>query len=48
MSRTNYPNDTEGKKALGDWLLPIEVMNLLELHNCTKIYHNRFNEIVNS
>ena len=38
----------EGKKALADWLLSVEVMDLPEFHDCTKAYHNWFNEIVNS
>ncbi len=36
----------EGKKALADWLLSVEVMDLLEFHDCTKAYHNWFNEII--
>ena len=38
----------EGKKALADWLLSVEVMDLPEFHDCTKAYHNWFNEIINS
>ena len=38
----------EGKKALADWLLSVEVMDLPEFHDCTKAYHNWFDEIVNS
>ena len=38
----------EGKKALSDWLFSVEVMDLPEFHDCTKAYHNWFNEIVNS
>ena len=38
----------EGRKALADWLLSVEVMDLLEFHDCTKAYHNWFNEIINS
>lgn len=38
----------EGKKALADWLLSVEVMDLPEFHDCTKAYHNWLNEIINS
>ena len=38
----------EGKKALADWLLSVEVMDLPEFQDCTKAYHNWFHEIINS
>ena len=38
----------EGKKALADWLLSVEVMDLPEFYDCTKTYHNWFQEIINS
>ena len=38
----------EGKRTLADWLLSVEVMDLPEFHDCTKAYHNWFNEIINS
>ena len=38
----------EGKRALADWLLSVEVMDLPEFHDCTKAYHNWFHEIINS
>lgn len=38
----------EGKKVLADWLLSVEVMDLTEFNDCTKAYHNWFNEIINS
>ena len=38
----------EGKRALADWLLSVEVMDLPEFHDCTKAYHNWFDEIINS
>ena len=38
----------EGKKALADWLLSVEVMDMPEFHDCTKAYHNWFHEIINS
>ncbi len=41
-------SSVEGRKCLADWLLAVEVMDLLEFHDCTKAYHNWFNEIINS
>jgi len=38
----------EGKKKLTDWLFSVEVMDLPEFHDCTKAYHNWFQEILNS
>ena len=38
----------EGKQKLKDWLLSVEVMDLPEFHDCTKAYHNWFQEILNS
>ena len=38
----------EGKRTLADWLLSVEIMDLPEFHDCTKAYHNWFNEIINS
>ena len=38
----------EGKQRLVDWLFSIEVMDLPEFHDCTKAYHNWFQEIINS
>ena len=38
----------EGKHKLADWLLAVEVMDLPEFQDCTKAYHNWFNEILNS
>ena len=38
----------EGKRALVDWLLSVETLNLPEFHDCTKAYHNWFQEIINS
>ena len=38
----------EGKRALAEWLLSVEVMDLPEFHDCTKAYHNWFHEIINS
>ena len=37
-----------GKQRLADWLLSVEVMDLPEFHDCTKAYHNWFQEILNS
>ena len=38
----------EGKQKLIDWLFSVEVMDLPEFHDCTKAYHNWFQEILNS
>ena len=48
LSVTRSKSAAEGKKALADWLLSVEVMDLPEFHDCTKAYHNWFNEIINS
>ena len=41
-------SSTEGRRKLADWLLSVEVMELPEFSDCTKAYHNWFNEILNS
>ena len=38
----------EGKQKLVDWLFSVEVMDLPEFQDCTKAYHNWFQEIINS
>ena len=38
----------DGKQKLINWLFSVEVMDLPEFHDCTKAYHNWFNEIINS
>ncbi len=38
----------EGRQRLIDWLWSVETMDLPEFHDCTKAYHNWFNEIINS
>ena len=38
----------EGKLKLADWLFSVEVMDLPEFHDCTKAYHNWFQEIINA
>ena len=38
----------KGKQKLIDWLFSVEVMDLPEFHDCTKAYHNWFQEILNS
>lgn len=38
----------EGKQRLIDWLFSVEVMDLPEFSDCTKAYHNWFQEILNS
>ena len=37
-----------GKPKLIDWLFSVEVMDLAEFHDCTKAYHNWFQQILNS
>ena len=41
-------SSSEGRQKLADWLLAVEVMDLPEFQDCTKAYHNWFNEILNS
>lgn len=41
-------SSVEGKQRLVDWLFSVEVMDLPEFHDCTKAYHNWFQEIINS
>jgi transposase len=41
-------SSAEGKLRLADWLYSVEVMDLPEFHNCTKAYHNWYQEILNS
>ena len=41
-------SSAEGKELLRDWLFSVEVMELPEFHDCTKAYHNWFQEILNS
>ena len=38
----------DGKQRLVDWLFSVEVMDLPEFHDCTKAYHNWFQEILHS
>ncbi len=41
-------SSAEGRKKLADWLLSVEVMELPEFYDCTRAYHNWFQEILNS
>jgi transposase len=41
-------SSAEGKERLADWLYSVEVMNLPEFQDCTKAYHNWYQEILNS
>ena len=41
-------SSNEGKQRLIDWLFSVEVMDLPEFYDCTKAYHNWFQEIMNS
>jgi len=43
-SKSSY----EGKLKLVDWLFSVETMELPEFNDCTKAYHNWFQEILNS
>ena len=38
----------EGKQRFVDWLFSVEAMELPEFQDCTKAYHNWFQEILNS
>ena len=38
----------EGKHKLADWIFAVENMELPEFRDCTKAYHNWFNEILNA
>ena len=41
-------SSAEGKVRLVDWLFSVEVMDMPEFDDCTKAYHNWFQEILNS
>ena len=41
-------SSAEGKQRLVDWLFSVETMALPEFDDCTKAYHNWFQEILNS
>ncbi len=41
-------SSVEGKQRLIDWLWSVEAMDIPEFHDCTKAYHNWFDEIINS
>ena len=42
------PSSAEGKQRLIDWIFSVELMELTEFQDCTKAYHNWFQEILNS
>ncbi len=48
LSVIRSKSSVEGRKRLADWLMAVEVMDLPEFQDCTKTYHNWFNEILNS
>ena len=48
LSVIRSKSSTEGKQRLVDWLYSVEVMELPEFDDCTKAYHNWFQEIINS
>ena len=41
-------SSAESKRRFADWLLSVKVMDLPEFHDCTKAYHNWFDEILNA
>lgn len=41
-------SSVEGKQRLIDWIFSVELMELTEFHDCTKAYHNWFQEILNA
>ena len=44
----NWRSIKTGKPKLVDWLAAVEIMDLPEFDDCTKAYHNWFQEIANS
>ena len=48
LSVFHSKSSSEGKEKLVDWLFSVEAMNLSEFYDCTKAYHNWFQEILNS
>ena len=48
LSVIRSKSSVEGKPRLVDWLFSVEVMDLPEFYDCTKAYHNWFQEIINS
>ena len=48
LSVIRSKSSAEGKQRLVDWLFSVEVMDLPEFNDCTKAYHNWFQEIINS
>lgn len=48
LSVIRSKSSLEGKQRFVDWLYSVEVMDLSEFHDCTKAYHNWFQEILNS
>ena len=48
LSVIRSKSSAEGKQRLVDWLFSVEVMDIPEFNDCTKAYHNWFQEITNS
>ena len=48
LSVIRSKSSSDGKSKLVDWLFSVEVMNLPEFDDCTRAYHNWFQEIINS
>ena len=48
LSVIRSKSSAEGKQRLVDWLYSVEIMELPEFDDCTKAYHNWFQEIINA
>ena len=48
LSVIRSKSSAEGKQRFIDWLFSVELMELTEFHDCTKAYHNWFQEILNA
>jgi transposase len=48
LSVIRSKSSAEGKQRLVDWLYSVEIMELPEFDDCTKAYHNWFQEITNA
>ena len=48
LSVIRSKSSEDGKQRLVDWLFSVEIMDLPEFNDCTKAYHNWFQEIINS
>ena len=48
LSVFHSKSSSDGKKKLIDWLFSVETMDMPEFFDCSKAYHNWFQEILNS